>query len=148
MKWDGGQGEAFQGIGICLCQGIWVAFQEGRLEQRKGWRGKYSSWWAGVRLEGAGKVWLRWAVLSRPWGPRAMNSILESDRLARILNLPLPECATCLRHSRLMNLFPWPAQIRDGEWIHVYVWLNPFAVHLKLSQPNRLYPRYKMLLVF
>ena len=20
-----------------------------------------------------------------------------------------------------------------GEWIHVYVWLNPFAVHLKLS---------------
>ena len=80
---------------ICLCQGIWVAFQEGRLEQRKGWRGKNSRRWAGVRLEGAGKVWLRWAVLSRPWGPRAMNSILESDRLARILNLPLPECATC-----------------------------------------------------
>ena len=21
-----------------------------------------------------------------------------------------------------------------GEWIHVYVWLSPFAVHLKLSQ--------------
>ena len=21
-----------------------------------------------------------------------------------------------------------------GEWIHVYVWLNPFAVHLNLSQ--------------
>ena len=21
-----------------------------------------------------------------------------------------------------------------AEWIHVYVWLNPFAVHLKLSQ--------------
>ena len=21
-----------------------------------------------------------------------------------------------------------------GEWIHVYVWLNPFAGHLKLSQ--------------
>ena len=21
-----------------------------------------------------------------------------------------------------------------GEWIHVYVWLNPFALHLKLSQ--------------
>ena len=20
-----------------------------------------------------------------------------------------------------------------GEWIHIYVWLNPFAVHLKLS---------------
>ena len=22
-----------------------------------------------------------------------------------------------------------------GEWIHVHVWLNPCAVHLKLSQP-------------
>ena len=21
-----------------------------------------------------------------------------------------------------------------GEWVHVYVWLSPFAVHLKLSQ--------------
>ena len=21
-----------------------------------------------------------------------------------------------------------------GEWIHVYVWLSPFAAHLKLSQ--------------
>ena len=21
-----------------------------------------------------------------------------------------------------------------GEWIHVYVWLSPFSVHLKLSQ--------------
>ena len=21
-----------------------------------------------------------------------------------------------------------------GEWMHVYVWLSPFAVHLKLSQ--------------
>ena len=21
-----------------------------------------------------------------------------------------------------------------GEWIHVYVWLSPFTIHLKLSQ--------------
>ena len=25
-----------------------------------------------------------------------------------------------------------------GEWIHVYVWLSPFAVHLKLSQHCKL----------
>jgi len=25
-----------------------------------------------------------------------------------------------------------------GEWIHVYVWLSPFTVHLKLSQHNLL----------
>ena len=22
----------------------------------------------------------------------------------------------------------------EGEWIHVYVWLSPFTVHMKLSQ--------------
>ena len=22
----------------------------------------------------------------------------------------------------------------EGEWIHVYIWLSPFTVHLKLSQ--------------
>ena len=22
----------------------------------------------------------------------------------------------------------------EGEWLHVYVWLSPFCVHLKLSQ--------------
>jgi len=22
----------------------------------------------------------------------------------------------------------------EGEWVHVYVWLDPFAVNLKLSQ--------------
>ena len=25
-----------------------------------------------------------------------------------------------------------------GEWIHVYVWLSPFALHLKLSQHCKL----------
>ena len=28
----------------------------------------------------------------------------------------------------------WTGRERRGEWIHVYVWLSPFAVHLKLSQ--------------
>ena len=25
-------------------------------------------------------------------------------------------------------------EVFEGEWIHVYVWLNPFSCHLKLSQ--------------
>ena len=42
------------------------------------------------------------------------------------------------RHPKLCPL-PWcpiPTLGREfgGEWIHIYVWLNPFAVHLKLSQ--------------
>ena len=28
----------------------------------------------------------------------------------------------------------WMGGEGRGEWIHVYVWLNPFAVHLKLSK--------------
>ena len=28
----------------------------------------------------------------------------------------------------------WMGGESGGEWIHVYVWLNPFAIHLKLSQ--------------
>ena len=28
----------------------------------------------------------------------------------------------------------WMGEGFGGEWIHVYVWLSPFAVHLKLSQ--------------
>ena len=28
----------------------------------------------------------------------------------------------------------WMGKEFRGEWIHVYVWLSPFAVHLKLPQ--------------
>ena len=28
----------------------------------------------------------------------------------------------------------WMGEGFGGEWIHVYVWLSPFAVHLKPSQ--------------
>ena len=28
----------------------------------------------------------------------------------------------------------WMEEGFGGEWIHVYAWLSPFAVHLKLSQ--------------
>ena len=28
----------------------------------------------------------------------------------------------------------WVGGEFGGEWMHVYVWLSPFAVHLKLSQ--------------
>jgi len=28
----------------------------------------------------------------------------------------------------------WMGGVFAGEWMHAYVWLSPFAVHLKLSQ--------------
>ena len=30
------------------------------------------------------------------------------------------------------------------EWIHLYVWLGPFAIHLKLSQILKAIPPYKI----
>ena len=32
----------------------------------------------------------------------------------------------------------WMGEESGGEQIHVYVWLSPFAVHLKLSHLSRL----------
>ena len=32
------------------------------------------------------------------------------------------------------HMVAWVGGELGGEWIHVYVWLSPFAVHMKLSQ--------------
>ena len=39
-------------------------------------------------------------------------------------------------HRELLNIVwqpGWEGGFR-GEWIHIYVWLTPFTVHLKLPQ--------------
>ena len=42
----------------------------------------------------------------------------------------------CTAQGTLLNVMCQPAWEEGfgGEWIHVYVWLSPFTVHLKLSQ--------------
>ena len=42
----------------------------------------------------------------------------------------------CVALGTLFNIMWHPGWEGDfgREWIHVYVWLSPFAVHLKLSQ--------------
>ena len=42
----------------------------------------------------------------------------------------------CIAQGTLLNVMwqAWMGGEFGGEWMHVYVWLNPFAVHLKLSQ--------------
>ena len=40
----------------------------------------------------------------------------------------------CTIQDEKMSLSAWMGGEFGGEWIHVYVWLSPFAVHLKLSQ--------------
>ena len=50
------------------------------------------------------------------------------------------ESAICILesnpHGTLLNGYvpAWIGGGFGGEWIHVYVWLSPFTVHLKLSQ--------------
>ena len=38
------------------------------------------------------------------------------------------------RNSGQWHMAAWMGGELRGEWIHVYVWLSPFAVYLKLSQ--------------
>ena len=41
----------------------------------------------------------------------------------------------CTAHGTLLNVVTtWMRGGFGGEWIHVFVWLSPFTVHLKLSQ--------------
>ena len=37
------------------------------------------------------------------------------------------------RNSAQCHVAAWMGGEFGGEWIHVYVWLSPFAVHLKVS---------------
>lgn len=98
----GAKNRHFREHGNSLCQGLWV---EGRLEQRKGWRGRYIGWCVRVRVTGAGKGSLRLDVLFKPHGLVVMSSILESDTLAFILSTSLSGCATSPSHLGLTNLF-------------------------------------------
>ena len=44
--------------------------------------------------------------------------------------------ASTVQHMELSQSYvaAWMGGEFGGEWMHVYVWLSPFAVHLKLSQ--------------
>lgn len=74
----------------------------------------FSGGWSRAEKGGEGKV--QWAVsqgqirrswesLAWPHGLVVMNSILESHRLACILTLPFPGCATSPHHLGLIHLF-------------------------------------------
>ena len=40
----------------------------------------------------------------------------------------------CIAQGTQGYMAAWIRGEVGQEWIHVYVWLSPFAVHLKLSQ--------------
>ena len=49
-------------------------------------------------------------------------------------------------HGTLLNVMWQPGWegVLGGEWIYVYVWLSPFAVHWKLSHCSLAMPQYKI----
>ena len=66
-------------------------------------------------------------------GNKEENSITRRTRIDCIFEQPLPgnEQSNALLNSTSVAT-GWEGSL--GKWIHVYVRLNPFAVHLKLSQ--------------
>ena len=73
----------------------------------------------------------------------------ETDMIKMVVN---PRCGPFYwegptvyskRNSAQCFMAAWVGEEFGGEWIHVNVWLSPFAVHLKLSQHNRLYSNIK-----
>ena len=42
---------------------------------------------------------------------------------------------SCIAQGTLFNVVAWMGGEIGGERIHVYPWLSPFTVHLKVSQP-------------
>ena len=64
---------------------------------------------------------------SGAWCPCGCKESDTTERLYFTMVLYSPQ--------KLVNVM-WSLDGRGvrGEWIHVYVWLRPFAVHLKLSQ--------------
>ena len=51
------------------------------------------------------------------------------------LKTPQPTETYCIAQGTLHNVMRQPGWEQfEGEWIHVYVCLSPFTVHLKLSQ--------------
>ena len=60
-----------------------------------------------------------------------------------ITNCPL--CMYSTRNSAQYYVAAWMRGEFGGEWMRVYIWLNPFALHLELSQHGSLAtPRYKI----
>ena len=56
-----------------------------------------------------------------------------------------PLCVYSTRNSAQYYVAAWMGGEFGGEWMRVYVWLNPFALHLEPSQHGSLAtPQYKI----
>ena len=73
------------------------------------------------------------------WTPRFILPMGERDRqfgMDMYTLLYFKWITYCIAQGTLFSVFSatWMEGEFGGEWIHVYVWLSPFTVHLQLSQ--------------
>ena len=55
----------------------------------------------------------------------------QNKKIKWITNKDLPYSTG---NSALCYVAAWMGAEFGGEWMHVYVWLSPFTVHLELSE--------------
>ena len=65
--------------------------------------------------------------------PRQMSSLCEST-LQYLQWMTNKDLLDSTGNSAQGHVAAWIGDLRRGEWIQVYRWLSPFAVHLKPSQ--------------
>ena len=76
------------------------------------------------------------------WFPRVHKSYINAILQSTVYNSVMSKKNNNVTHLNLKVLCSsaqcyvaaWMGGGFGGEWIHVYIWLIPFAVHLKLSQ--------------
>ena len=97
-----------------------------------------AAWMGGEFGEECSLVAKSWLTLLRPHGSFVCGILRARilDRVAisssRGYSWPRNIYVSCTDRQ---TLYHWATrEVFGGEWIHVYVWLSPFAVHLKLSQ--------------
>ena len=66
-----------------------------------------------------------WSWFASPFSPGNL-CLYTLLYLKWVANKDIKELAPC-------HVAAWMEGEFGGEWTHVYVWLNPFAVHLKLT---------------
>ena len=72
-------------------------------------------------------LWLSGEGLVREFG-KVMHTLLYSKRITN------KDVLYSTGNSAQYYMTAWMGGGFGGKWIHVYVWLSPFAVHLKVSQ--------------
>ena len=74
-------------------------------------------------------VRVQWVRATRMWTQKRRDRGLGMDTCTHNKDL-----LSGTENSSECYVAAWMGVGFGGEWIHVYIWLSPFTIHLKLSQ--------------